>query len=137
MSALQTFWNETLLAWWSPSGYFIATPAASWPFRWVYAGIVIALLVAGIVLLFLRIRPILKGKLLSFFWTNALIGLVLYFFRDQRIPFLGMDIWRLLHEIGMIVWINNIIWYSRTGLQKVKLHEKVAERREKYLPKGS
>jgi hypothetical protein len=132
---LQTFWNETLPQWWSPTGYFEVTPAAQWPFREVYLGLIALLFLGGIVTLFLRFRPILKGKLLSFFWTNASIGVVLFFLRDQRIPYLGMDLLRLMHHIGMIVWVNSIIWYMRTGLRHEKLSEQIEARRAKYLPK--
>lgn len=135
-SGISTFFSSTLPQWWSPSGFLKATPPATWPLKWEYVGLIGICLLVGIVTAFLKIRPSLKSRILSFAWTNALLGALLFFFRDQRIPYLGADVLRLLQEIGIVFWINSIVWFARNGLQAEKVAEQVALRKEKYLPKA-
>jgi len=110
-------------------------PPATWAWRWFYVGVIGAFLVGGIVIIFLKIRPTVKARISNLCWTNVVLGLLLYFFRDQRVPYVGMDIFRFFQEIGMVIWINTIIWYARNQIPKEKLAEAVTERRTKYLPK--
>lgn len=135
-AALQTFFGETLPYWWSPANLVAVTPSATWHFRWVYVDLVVACFVGAVITQFLKIRVSVKNRLQSMLWTNFFLGLALYFFRDQRLPFLGMDLWRFIQEIALIFWVNSIILFSRTGLIQEKLAEKVHERRQKYLPKA-
>lgn len=112
------------------------TPPAPWNFEWLYLVLLAILLIGGIVMLFLRrMHPPLRERWMSFFWANLLIGAVLYFMRDQRIPYLGTNILRVAHELFMIFWLNSIIWYRRTGFKQEKLAEAATLRKEKYLPK--
>ncbi|HSI20183.1 MAG TPA: hypothetical protein VLA04_00520 [Verrucomicrobiae bacterium] len=135
MDQLRTFFADTLPKWWSPNGLIQVSPGRAWEFRWVYVALIALLFVAGIATLFLKIRPSVKSRIQSLCWTNVFIGIVLYFFRDQRIPYLGMDLIRFIHEICLIFWINSIVYFARTGLQQELVLEKIQERRNKYLPK--
>ncbi len=135
MDQLRIFFADTLPRWWSPTGLIQVNPSNAWAFRWVYVGLIAVLLLTGIATLFLKIRPSIKSRIQSLCWTNVFIGIVLYFFRDQRIPYLGMDLIRFIQEITLIFWINSIVLFSRTGLQKELVLEKVQERRNKYLPR--
>lgn len=92
--------------------------------------------IGGVLSIFLKIRPSLKARLQSFFWWNTFLGVLLYFFRDQRVPYLGMDLLRLIQEIGIVFWINSIVLFSRTGLKKELIADQVKARKEKYLPKN-
>lgn len=134
MSQIQVFFSETLPHWWSPSGLIQIKPAAIWLLRWEYVGLIGLCLLVAIVTLFLKIRPSLRSRIQNFAWSNVAIGLVLYFFRDQRVPYLGMDLLRFLQELGMVFWINGIVLFARKGMQKEVLAEQVQSRREKYLP---
>lgn len=135
MEPIRLFFGETLPSWWTPTGLLQVVPADQWSLKWWYVGFVGACFVLAIVTAFLRIRPSLKNRLQSLFWTNVILGLLLYFFRVQQIPYLGMDLLRFLQELGFIFWLNSVIWFSRTKLPSESIAEKVAARRDKYLPK--
>jgi hypothetical protein len=121
---------------WSPAGLVNMTPPAVWVFQWAYLGLIITCLVAAVAMLFAkRLRPGLRERISSFGWYNAVIGTILFFFRYQRIPLLGMDGWRFLQEIGMIVWLILIIRYARVAIPQQSLAEQVVAHKAKYLPK--
>jgi hypothetical protein len=75
----------------------------------------------------------LWGKIFALFITNALIGGVLYFFRQQIIPFLSSRIWLGLWALGMIAWAGLIIYYAKKLPDKKKQLDKEKEFK-KYLP---
>lgn len=131
---MNTYWN-TFITWFNPQGLLQVTPPKEWRFMYVYIGIIAFCAVAGIIVAFLRIHPELKSRIASFLWTNAIFGLVLFFFRYERIPYLGMDILRTIHEISIILWIGYLIWYSMTGFKQELLADKVTAHKAKYLPK--
>lgn len=114
----------------------MATPQPVWDWRWIYVGLIGLCFLTGIAVHFTKLRPAIKSRVNSLAWTNVCIGLVLYFARDQRLPYLGMNFLRFLQEVGLIVWINAIIWFARTHIPKEKLAEAVEARRTKYLPKA-
>jgi hypothetical protein len=100
-------------------------------------GIIIFFLLLSVVFFILKnqkgfYRPLL-GKFLVFFATNAAIGAVLYFFRQQIIPFLSSRIWSGLWLVGMIAWVALIIRYAKELPDKKR---QLTEEREfkKYLP---
>ena len=117
-------------------GLFATNPGMEWKFRWIYVGLIGLMLLVGIVVAFLKIHPELKRRISNLAWTNVFLGVVLYFVRDQRIPVLGMDLWRFMQEIGIVVWVNAIAWYARTGLRNQNVREAARQRFEKYLPKA-
>lgn len=134
MSQLHAFFTETLPSWWSPSGLIQVNPGPVWHFRWEYVGLIALCLVVALVSIFLKIRPSLKARIQAFAWTNVIIGVLLYFFRDQQIPYIGMDLLRFLQELGMVFWINGIVHFSRSKMKVEVVAEQVQARREKYLP---
>ncbi|MDD4901574.1 MAG: hypothetical protein PHE24_00340 [Patescibacteria group bacterium] len=100
-------------------------------------GIIIFFLLAAIVSFILCQR---KGfyrplwyKTMNFFASNAIIGVVLYFFSQQMIPFLSARIWFAFWAIGMAAWMILIIIYAKKLPAKKKLlnQEKIFK---KYLP---
>lgn len=103
---------------------------------WGYVGFIGLCWLVGIGGNFLPIHRSLKSRILSLAWTNAILGIFLFFFRFEGIPLLGMDIWRLLQEILTVVWIISIIRYSRTHLKHELMSEKVTSYRQKFLPKA-
>lgn len=137
MSQLSVFFRSTLPDWWSPKGLIQVSPDAAWHFRWIYVGLIVACLLVGIISAFLKIRPSLKARIQTFAWTNGFLGIILYFLRDQRIPYVGMDLLRFLQEVGMVFWINSIVLFSKKGMRQELVAEQVQARREKYLPRKS
>jgi hypothetical protein len=134
---MSNFFTETLPKYWSPSGLIQATPPATWAFRWEYAALTLICLLIAVVSIFLKIRPSVKARIQALAWTNGLIGILLYFCRDQRIPYIGMDLLRFIQEVTLIFWINSIVLFARKAIPQEILSEQVQARREKYLPKKS
>ena len=135
LTIIEAFKNFDVKVW--AKELVAATPPALWSFKWVYLGFLALLLIGAIVILFLRrMHPPLRERWSSFFWSNLLIGLVLFFMRDQRIPYLGTNLLRVVHEFFIVFWLNSIIWYKRTGYRQEKVAELAIERKSKYLPKA-
>jgi hypothetical protein len=130
-------WFTTVInPYWSPANLFAFTPPEAWYFERVYVVLTGLCLIAGITLLFIRtIRPGLRERFLSFSWTNFTLGLILFFFRYERIPLLGMDVWRFVQEVAMIIWIVLIYRYWQVKIPAERLAERVIAHKEKYLPK--
>ncbi len=100
-----------------------------------------ALLLAGIVLRVLsrknsRNIPIKKiyEKFYYFFSTLAVIGLVLMFFRQQQVLFLGAPFWFLIWLLAFGVWLFFTLRYAL--VKAPKLQQQIALKKElsKYLP---
>lgn len=121
---------------WSPVGLFDYTPPDLWRFRDLYLFFIAFCLIAALALSFLRIPRSLKEKLSPFFWTNTILGFILFFFRYAQVPLFGMDIWRFLQELGIVTWLVMIVRFSRKHLGEESLAEKVEDYRNKYLPKA-
>jgi hypothetical protein len=120
--------------WWHAHTLFLYTPPADWPLMWAYVGFTAACWILGIALAFLKIHANLKTTLARFLWANALIGPLLWFFRYERLPLMGMDIWRLIQFICDVVWIVLIIRYIRTTHRKTKVKEQVTAYKNRFLP---
>jgi hypothetical protein len=122
---------------WSFAGLFEYRPTLLWPLQWWYVGLMGLLLVVLVSSLLLRKQmiPALRGLLISVSLTNLLWGAVLYFFRVQHIPLLGMDLWRFVQELGLVIYLSisipRIIKNHRLT-QQVVAHETA---KSKYLPK--
>ena len=71
--------------------------------------------------------------LFTFFWTNAMIGLLLTFFNYEMVPFLSARFWLLLWAAGMVVWLAFIIGLVVKIPQRKVLLEKEKEFK-KYVP---
>jgi hypothetical protein len=100
-------------------------------------GIIIFFLLVSIISLLLKnrkgfYRP-LWGKVLNFFISNAIIGVLLYFFSQQMIPFLSARFWFALWAIGIIIWAVFIIIYTKKLFAKKKQFAQEKEFK-KYLP---
>jgi hypothetical protein len=132
--SFSSFVTDTVGAWWSPVGLIQVVPGDEWKFRWVYVALIAVCFLVALVVTFLKIRLSLKSRIQVFGWTNVFIGVILYFCRDQHIPYLGMDLLRFLQELGMVFWINGLILFSKKGLKAELLAEQVQARKAKYLP---
>ncbi|MBF8280904.1 MAG: hypothetical protein HW383_677, partial [Candidatus Magasanikbacteria bacterium] len=65
----------------------------------------------------------------------GLIGLVLFFFRAQRVPFFGLRLWWGLWLIGILAHTAKIIWYFKKRVPEIAAEQARREEIEKYLPK--
>ncbi len=66
--------------------------------------------------------------------TMGMIGLVLFFFTYQEIPFLGSRFWYLFWGVGLIAWITSIVYYIKKIVPEKKKQEAELLERSKYLP---
>ena len=73
------------------------------------------------------------SKLFSFSYINLIIGLFLFFFTFELLPFLSMRIWFLIWLLAMVAWIGYIV---RMLLQIPKIKEENAKLKafNKYIP---
>lgn len=131
---MQSFWNS-FITWLSLKDAFSLTPPFVWAAQWYFVGFLGLCLLIGIAVYFLPIHPSLKGRVASVAWFNVVLGPFLFFFRYQRIPLLGMNIWIVLEIIATIAWIGLIIYYARTSLRKQLFSEQAEAYQKKYLPK--
>jgi len=128
--------HTKLWIWWNPQNLTQTTPSFYWDYMKVYAVIVCIFFVGAIVSIFWpKFKPV-RDRLALYFWTNAVLSLILFFFRYQDIPVLGMDIFRLIQEITAVIWLFLIIRFAIKAYPAHQLSLKVEERRNKYLPKA-
>lgn len=111
------------------------TPPPHWQYYWAYVALVIGCLLLGVIVGFSKIHPQIKSRLLVLLWVNGILGLLLWWVRLLQIPIIGMDLWRFLQELGIVIWILWIVFYVRRHYPKIKLKEQTIAYREKYLPK--
>jgi len=117
------------------SGLFAINPPVAWPYQWVYLALVIACFIGGIILAFWKTNYSFKQPLSSLLWTNFWIGIFLFFFRYQAIQILGMDIWRFIQEVAIVIWLFSIIRTYRRRAPQDALAAKVTAYRDRFLPK--
>ena len=135
-SAITTFYTQHIQSWFNFDTLLSATPPQEWPYKNVYIGFIAFCLLGAIVVLIWRsLYPVLRERLGLLFWTNVILGPILYFFRFQQIPVLGMDFIRTIQEIAFAIWLIVIILRTYKEYPKEKFEEKLTERRNKYLPK--
>jgi hypothetical protein len=139
---MRQFWHNAYLhldKYWSPTHLVAIQSYGDWKYMWAFlATIVVSFL--GILLVFVlkkRVRPSLRTRINSLLWTYLPVSGILFFVRQQQIPLLGMDLWRFLFELAIVVWIVSIIRFYRTAYRRELVQEKIEERRNKYLPKSA
>ena len=64
----------------------------------------------------------------------GLLGLVLFFFRVERVPFFGLRLWWGLWLAGVIAHSGRIIWYFQKRVPQIAAEQARREEIEKYLP---
>lgn len=68
--------------------------------------------------------------------TMGLLGLLLFFFAYQEIPFLGMRVWFLLWGVGLFVWIGTVVRYATKIVPAERRRLSARSERSKYLPRA-
>ncbi|NLZ74691.1 hypothetical protein GX917_02210 [Candidatus Falkowbacteria bacterium] len=92
--------------------------------------------IAFLIALFKKRASIYRGfykSLYSFFFINTVIGLTLFFFNYEMIPFFSARFWLALWFLTMLVWLFFIL----KKLKKIPLtkeENKKEEEIKKYLP---
>lgn len=67
--------------------------------------------------------------------SMGLLGLLIFFFSFEQVPFLGARFWYLFWGIGLIIWISTIVHYVVKIVPMERAHEIAQREKEKYLPK--
>ncbi len=107
---------------------------------WLWFGLFAILAIGGVVCLVVRKnteekwhRPIL-GRFGSFGLTTGLLGLVWFFFRQERISFLGWRLWLLGWGVLFVWWLVKIIMYTVKRVPVLKKEEAERLLKQRYLP---
>lgn len=103
--------------------------------------IYLAIFVAAIVFAWLRKRKNISAlyrrlwqKLASWAFSFSLIGLLLLFFRQQLVPYLGMRAWTMLWWLICAIWLIYIIKYWWFDIPRQKEIAEARKNFDKYLP---
>ena len=125
-----------LEAWWSYKTLFSSVPPQTWKFEYAYLALIIICFIVGVAIALPRVplHTALRRRISNLVWTNVIIGIFLYFAREQRILYLGTDGLRTIQEIALIFWINAIVLYYRKGFRKELIAAEASKRFSKYLP---
>ena len=108
---------------------------------WFWIGLFLALILIG---LFARIvgvvspdhlRQEILRRLSVLGLTLGLIGLIWFFLRQERIPFLAWRFWLLLWVLGFVWWAAAVLRYAIKRVPNIRLEQAERLKREKYLPK--
>ncbi|MFH1226049.1 MAG: hypothetical protein V1684_02070 [bacterium] len=74
-------------------------------------------------------------RIFIFFITNAAIGAIWGFFREEAIPMLGSRFWLLFLLIADLIWLFYLIKYAVKQLPQEKKNQVEKKQFAKYLPK--
>ena len=125
-----------------PSFWFDAYPLPfNQPAFWVFTGVFLAGIALGFILYYLQAKKLgdkllLKAfrKFTNFGFSFGMVGLILVFFKHQRVPYLGMRIWLTLWLLACLGWLIFILKYALLDLPKLKKEKERQKEFEKYLP---
>lgn len=105
-----------------------------------YLIILFGITLIGGVFLFLKQKQVEKaianlyGRYGNWGVTMGLTGLVLFFFRQQHVFFLGWRIWFLIWLAVLVVWLLPIVRYHVRRVPEIRQLNKARLAKEKYLP---
>lgn len=108
----------------------------------VYLVILLGLVLGGIVALLVRRTQtvpaliVLMNRYTTCGISMGLIGLLLFYFREQHVFFLGWRVWFLLWFVVLAAWLGRLITYHIRRVPKIIALAAERASREKYLPKG-
>ncbi len=111
----------------------------------------LTVLVVGLVLIILGVIGVIGGNKLKqqnryykFFirigrglMVVGILDLLLWFWRDQQVPFFAARFWYLLLILGVVVWIGWTIVSFVKFKQRLIEEEKRREEFDKYLPRNN
>lgn len=67
--------------------------------------------------------------------TMGALGLILVFFRQNHVFFLGWRCWFLIWLVVFSIWLYRLLKYTFKRLPAIRAEHKQRELRERYLPK--
>jgi len=73
-------------------------------------------------------------KLAKWCFSFSIVGLILMFFRNQLIPYLGMRAWTMIWFVICAAWFIYILKFLFVNIPKQKKNLRIKEDFEKYLP---
>lgn len=102
------------------------------------SGLIIALFAATVFFMLIKNKKRnlynrIWQKLYFFSISNFIIGLVLFFFAYEMLPFLSMRFWFLLWGLGMATWLGFIAKIIK-DIPKIKEQRIKEEEYKKYIP---
>ncbi len=123
----------------SPSFWFnLRPPAMLTIFNYIFIGSLVLLLIISILAFYFKKRKkTYKSfwlKLYDFSASNLIIGLFLWFFSWQEVPFLSARFWLIIWAFLIIFWLIFIYKHLKRipiNLKKIQEQEKF----NKYIPK--
>ncbi len=110
---------------------------------WAWISIFLALVLIGIVAQIVRSTSVdqLKQEVLRkvslLTLTFGLLGLIWFFLRQERIPFLAWRFWLLLWVLGFVWWAASTLRYILKRVPQIRSEHAERAKRDKYLPKPS
>ncbi len=118
-------------------------PPFSFLFRYVLLVLFLLYLVLGVISLILSrtmkkkkpyyLKPL--RKFYTYFFTLGSTGLILFFFRQERVYLFNLRFWLLLWFVVGLVWLFFIIRYLILDLPDEKRRMRELEVYRRYLPK--
>ncbi len=118
--------------------WFNLNPESLIPYaQQIFLAFLVLLFILTILIAIIKKRSgIYKGffkRLYSFCLSNTLIGLILWFFNYETIPFFSARFWLGLWALSMLAWLIFILLKLKNIPQQKKQREKEQELK-KYLP---
>lgn len=105
-----------------------------------YVVILLVLVLAGIVAMIVRQREKIKSVRLlyqrvgAFGFTMGLSGLLLFWFRQKEVFFLGWRLWYALWLVIALIWLYRLLHYAFKRIPVIKAEHEERALKEKYLP---
>ena len=107
---------------------------------WIALGLFVAAVIFAIACVIIRNKktgPLawkVWSKLLHWAFSFGLVGLLLTFFKEERIVYLGMRLWMILWAAICLVWLGFVLKFVLVETPKIKEEKRKQEEIKKYLP---
>ena len=75
------------------------------------------------------------SKLTNFGFSFGIVGFILVFLKQQRVPYLGMRVWLILWFLICLVWLVFILKYIIIEVPRLRKEKEVHKEKEKYIPR--
>ncbi len=120
---------------WNPASLLQTTPPDTWSGEPVYLTLIALAAALFFVLLVWKKAPG-RAALLPIFGWNALAGPLIWWLRVSGVPVLGMGIWQVVQLVLTLAYlVPALVHLRRLPVQVAP--SPVADRRNRYLPKGN
>lgn len=109
-------------------------------YLWIFIGILAAAIIFGFACVYIRAKksgPLawkVWSKLVHWAFSFGLVGLILVFFKEERIIYLGMRVWLILWGLISLLWLGFVLKFILVETPKIKEEKRRKEEIKKYLP---